>query len=153
VSGFERTMATGAPEIGDDLVLSQPYRGKIVLTACDRVTGRETGAVAGVLEGSFVADLNAAHAEIIGPTIAIRFGAPYHAGPDAAIEVSETSGTLQGIRAAGKWEERVFGRITIARVPTLSVQANIFAFLKNSALILRAEEEIVLSGSFARAAS
>jgi hypothetical protein len=68
--------------------------------------------------------------------------------PDALIKVTETTGTFKGVHAVGLWEWHVSGTIVCARVPDLSVQDNLFAALQQADLLLGAEEEIVLSGSY-----
>ena len=153
VVGLQTTMTTGAPVIDANLMASLPFGGAIILTAIDPENpGAVAGEITGAMTGSFVADLNAAHAVVTDTTIVIEFGSPLHDGPDALITVTATTGKFKSIQAEGAWEWRVSGTITIARVPTLAVQSNIFAALQNSALILAAEEDVVLSGQYFRSA-
>jgi hypothetical protein len=151
VTGRQVTQTTGAPVIDANLLLSQPFAGNITLTARDE-NNEISGEISGAMQGAFVADLNAAHAVATDTTITIRFGSPLHAGPDALIDVTGATGKFQSIQAAGSWQWNVSGSIVIARVPALSLQVNIFAALQNSALILHAEEDVVLSGSYERSA-
>jgi hypothetical protein len=151
VVGRQETVTTGAPVIDANLILRLPFQGTITLTAHDRKrTERVSGQIIGAMNGTFVADLNAAHAVITDTTITIAFGQSIHPDPDALITVTETTGKFKSIHAVGDWQWRVAGTITLARVPSLTPQNNIFAALQNSALILDAEEETVLSGEYSR---
>jgi hypothetical protein len=151
VVGRQETATTGAPVIDANLILRLPFEGTITLTAHDRKkTERITGQIVGAMSGTFVADLNAAHAVVTDTTITIAFGQSIHSDPDALITVTETTGKFKSIHAVGDWQWRVAGTITIARVTSLTPQNNIFAALQNSALILDAEEETVLSGEYSR---
>ncbi len=151
VTGRQVTQTTGAPVIDANLLLSLPFAGDITLTARDE-NNEVSGEVSGTMQGAFVADLNAAHAVATDTTITIRFGSPLHTGPDALIDVTSATGKFQSIHPADSWQWHVSGSIVIARDPTLSVQMNIFAALQNSALILHAEEDVVLTGSYTRSA-
>jgi hypothetical protein len=151
VVGLQTTRTTGAPAIDANLVLTLPFAGSITLTAIDPDNpDAVAGEITGTMAGSFVADLNAAHAIVTDTTITVDFGSPLHAGPDALITVTETTGKFKSIEAMDPWEWHVSGTLTLARVPALPVQLNIFAALQNSALILAAEEDVVLSGSYER---
>jgi hypothetical protein len=151
VVGRQETVTTGAPVIDANLILRLPFQGTITLTAHDRKrTERVSGQIIGAMNGTFVADLNAAHAVVTDTTITIAFGQSIHSDPDALITVTETTGKFKSIHAVGDWQWRVRGTITIARVLSLTPQNNIFAALQNSALILDAEEETLLSGEYSR---
>jgi hypothetical protein len=151
VVGQQTTKTTGPADIDANLVLHLPFKGTITLTAWDDENPLQVaGKIAGTMTGSFVADLNAAHAVTNELTITIKFGQSVHSAPDALIQVTETSGKFQSIDAVGNWQWHVSGTITIARVPSLPPQLNIFAALSNSALLLGAEEDVVLSGSYVR---
>lgn len=151
IVGMLETTTAGAPQIDDDLILSFDFGGNFALT--DYSKGRELeiiGQILGDVEGTFVADINAVNAVVDedAGTIIIAFGAELHDDPDALITITETTGTFGGIHAVGLWKWHVLGTITCARVPDLSVQDNIMAALGNEDLLLGAEEEIVLSGSY-----
>ena len=73
-----------------------------------------------------------------------------HNAPDAFVTVTEATGTYADIHQAGDWAWCVNGTMTIARVPTLSVQDNILAALQRPELLLGAQEEFVLSGTYYR---
>ena len=151
VVGRQETVTTGVLAIDANLILRLPFRGTITLTAYEDDNPQlVAGQIVGAMNGTFVADLNAAHAVITDTTITIAFGQSLHSDPDALITVTETTGKFKSVRAVGDWQWRVSGTITIARVASLTPQNNIFAALGNSALILGAEEEVVLSGSYAR---
>ena len=153
VVGLLSTRTTGAPVIDANLVLHLPFQGTNTFTAWDDESPLQVaGEIVGTIMGSFVADLNAAHAVITDQTITIKFGQSVHSEPDALIQVTQTTGKFQSLHAVGNWQWRVSGTITIARVPSLPPQLNIFAALQNSALLLGAEEEVVLSGSYVRSA-
>jgi hypothetical protein len=139
------------PVIDANLVLFLPFQGTITLTAhANQNPAKIAGEIKGQMTGTFVADLNAAHA-VIGPdTIIIQFGQSVHSAPDALIAVTETTGKFKSIQAEGNWEWRVSGTITIARVPSLAPQLNILAALQNPALLLGAQEEVMLSGTYTR---
>jgi hypothetical protein len=154
VVGLQTTTTTGAPVIDANLILSLPFAGTIRLVARGHNnTAHVDGTIIGDMTGSFVADLNAAHAVVTDETITIQFGQSVHSAPDALIQVTQTTGKFKSIHAVGDWEWHVQGTVTIARVPSLSPQMNIFAALQNSALLLGAEEQVVLSGSYTRSDS
>src|SRR5262249_27682294 len=148
VVGLQATTTSGSPAIDANLVLHLPFQGTITLTAYEEEDPAQiAGEIIGHMSGSFVADLNAAHAAIGDQTITIRFGQSVHSAPDALIQVTSTSGRFQSLHAVGDWEWHVRGTVTIARVAALPPQLNILAALQNPALLLGAEEEVVLSGS------
>lgn len=151
VVGVLETTTAGAPQIDEGLILRFDFGGNFALTDYTD-TNHEViaGQILGDVKGTFVADVNAANAVVdeAAGTITIVFGAVVNDAPDALITVTETTGTFENIRAVGVWEWHVSGTIACARVPTLSVQDNILAALGNSDLLLGAEEEIVLSGSY-----
>ncbi|MHC4169734.1 MAG: hypothetical protein ACYSWQ_22535 [Planctomycetota bacterium] len=153
VVGTLETTTAGAPQIDDDLVLRFDFGGNFVLSGYDEFDSRSpsvVGQILGDVEGTFVADVNAANAVVdeTTATITIAFGAPLNDAPDALITVTETTGTFSDIQPVGVWEWYVSGTVTCARVPDLSVQDNIMAALGNDELLLGAEEEIALSGSY-----
>jgi len=153
VVGRQETRTSGAPAIDANLVLRLPFQGTITLTAYEDDNPAEVaGQIEGAMRGTFVADLNAAHAVVTDTTITIAFGQSLHSDPDALITVTSATGKFQSLRAVGSWQWHVLGTVTIARVPALPPQTNIFAALQNSALILGAEEETVLSGDYSRGA-
>lgn len=151
VVGLLKTITTDAPKIDEDLILRFDFGGNFALTDYTD-TNHEViaGQILGDAKGTFVADINAANAVVdeAAGTITIRFGAPVEGDPDALITITETTGTFKSVHPVGVWEWRVSGTMACARVPTLSVQDNILAALGNSDLLLGAEEEIVLSGSY-----
>jgi hypothetical protein len=151
VTGVLQTRTSGNP-VWKGLVVSLPFAGALTLTANENEHGQSAGTIAGTAKGNFVADLNAANAVVTDSTIAIAFGSTLlgDGTPDALIQDIQTSGKFKSIKAQGAWEWRVSGTIGILRVPGLSTQTNIFAALVNSALIIGAEEEIVLSGAYHR---
>jgi hypothetical protein len=153
VVGQLGTTTAGPPQIDGDWVLRFDFGGWFVLTAYDDDDpGEIAGQIFGDVEGTFVADLNADRAVVDeeAGTITIVFGAELHDDPDALITVTETTGKFKGIHAVGPWEWYVSGTVTIALVDGLPLQTNILAGLGNPDLLLGAEEEIVLSGSYYR---
>ncbi len=151
VVGVLETTTAGAPQIDENFILSFDFGGNFTLTEQSSDNSDEiAGQILGDVEGTFVADMNAVNAVVdeAAGTITIVFGAELHDNPDALITVTETTGTFKDIRPIGLWEWYVFGKIVCARVPDLSVQDNIMAALGNDELLLGAEEEIVLSGSY-----
>jgi hypothetical protein len=153
VVGQLGTTTAGPPQIDVDWVLRFDFSGWFVLTANDNHEPDKTaGQIFGDVAGMFVADLNAGRAVVDeeAGTITIAFGADLHDDPDALITVTETTGKFKSIQAVGPWEWYVSGTVTIALVESLPLQTNILAGLGNPALLLGAEEEIVLSGSYYR---
>jgi hypothetical protein len=152
VSGELETTTTGTPSIDDDMVLRAGLSGQITLTDHNDVTPAEIdGQIIGDLKGTFVADANAAHATFDSDgNILCAFGVAVHNAPDAFITVTEATGVYADIHQAGDWAWYVNGTMTIARVPTLSVQDNILAALQRPELLLGAQEEFVLAGSYYR---
>jgi len=151
IVGMLETTTAGAPQIDDDLILSFDFGGNFALTDYnDSNTDEIIGQILGDVEGTFVADMNAVNAVVDedAGTIIIAFGAELHDDPDALITITETTGTFGSIHTVGLWKWHVLGTITCARVTDLSVQDNIMAALGNEDLLLGAEEEIVLSGSY-----
>ncbi len=100
----------------------------------------------------FVADMNAVNAVVdeAAGTITIAFGASVEEGPDGLMTVTETTGSLADIKQVSPWEWHVNGTMQIARVPELSVQDNLLVALQQAELLLGAEEEFALSGSYYR---
>jgi len=151
VTGRQETVTSGTPVVDPNLLLFLPFQGTLTLTAYDEDNPEQvSGRIAGAMSGTFVADLNAAHATITDSTITIAFGQSVHSGPDALIQVTQTTGTFQSLHASGDWDWRVSGTVTIARVATLDPQTNLLGALRNSALLLGASEEVVLSGQYTR---
>jgi hypothetical protein len=151
IVGMLETTTAGPPQIDENLILSFDFGGNFALTDYNDSNPDEIiGQILGDVEGTFVADMNAANAVVdeAAGTIIIAFGAELHDDPDALITITETTGTFGSIHAVGLWKWHVLGTITCARVPDLSVQDNIMAALGNDDLLLGAEEEIVLSGSY-----
>ena len=151
VAGMLETTTAGAPQIDENLILSFDFGGNFALTDYnDSNTDEIIGQILGDVEGTFVADMNAVNAVVDedAGTIIIAFGAELHDDPDALITITERTGTFGSIHKVGLWKWHVLGTITCARVPDLSVQDNIMAALGNEDLLLGAEEEIVLSGSY-----
>ncbi|MFC1633575.1 hypothetical protein ACFL5Z_01925 [Planctomycetota bacterium] len=153
VVGQLGTTTAGPPQIDSDWVLRFDFGGWFVLTANDdNEPDKTTGQIFGDVAGTFVADLNAGRAVVDeeAGTITIAFGADLHDDPDALITVTETTGKFKSIEAVGPWEWYVSGTITIALIEGLPLQTNILAGLGDNTLLLGAEEEIVLSGSYYR---
>jgi len=152
--GILETTTAGAPVIDADLILRFTFGGTFALTARqEEGPGYVAGSITGDVTGVFVADLNAARALVDeqAGTITIVFGTSLHDDPDALFTVTETTGKFKSICAVGSWEWYVNGTITIMRMPGLDLQTNILAaLLPNSPLLLGAEEEIVLTGSYCR---
>jgi len=152
--GMLETTTAGAPVIDADLILRFTFGGTITLMSREENNqGKVAGSITGTVTGVFVADLNAARALVDDEagTITIVFGAPLHNEPDALITVTETTGKYKSIHPVGAWEWHVNGTVTIRRVPELPVQTNILAALApQSPLLLGAQEEIVLAGSYYR---
>lgn len=154
VVGQLSTVASGPPQIDwTQMITRIPLTGQLTLTAIsDNSLGHDAGQIKGDFEGTFVVDGLAAHAEVDAEagTITIPFGAAVEEGPDGFIEITETTGKFKNICAEGLWEWHVNGTITLARIPYLDLQTNILAALQNPNLILGAEEEVVLAGSYYR---
>lgn len=153
--GILETTTASAPDPAAlaKLIISFDFGGNFSFTAYDDDDpGEIAGQILGDVTGTFVADADAEHAIVDeeAGTITIAFGASLHDGPDALFTVTETTGKFKSIHAIGLWEWYVSGTITLHRVPGLSVQNNIWAALGDSTLILAAEEEIVLAGSYYR---
>src|SRR5262249_46059192 len=65
VVGRQATTTSGSPAIDANLVLQLPFQGTITLTAYEEEDATQVaGEIIGRMSGSFVADLNAAHAVI-----------------------------------------------------------------------------------------
>ncbi len=153
IAGMLETTTAGAPRVDENFILSFDFGGNFALTDYDDTNPDGiAGQILGEVEGTFVADMNAANAVVdeAAGTVVIAFGAELHDDPDALITITETTGTFASIQAVGPWKWHVIGTITCARVPDLSVQDNIMAALGNNDLLLGAAEEIVLSGSYYR---
>jgi hypothetical protein len=152
--GMLETTTAGAPVIDADLILQFTFGGTITLTSPEENNqGKMAGSITGEVIGIFVADLNAGRALVDQEkgTITIVFGAPLHDDPDALITVTELTGKYKDIHPVGPWEWYVNGTVTILRVPEMDVQTNIMAALApQSPLLLGAQEEIVLAGSYYR---
>ncbi len=151
IVGMLETTTAEAPQIDENLILCFYFGDIFALTDYNDINPDEIiGQILGDVEGTFVADMNAVNAVVdaAAGTIVIAFGAELHDDPDALITITETTGTFESIQAVGLWKWHVLGTITCARVPDLSVQDNIMAALGNNDLLLSAEEEIVLSGSY-----
>jgi len=146
--GILETTTAGPPVIDADLILT------FALTARQEGgAGHVAGSITGDVTGVFVADINADRAIVDeqAGTITIVFGSSLHDDPDALFTVTETTGKFKSICAVGAWEWYVNGTVTIMRVPELPLQTNILAaLLPDSPLLLGAEEEIVLTGSYCR---
>jgi len=154
VVGLLQTSAAG-PAVIDwtQFVVRLPLTGQLTLTALGDSRSQDgAGQILGDFTGTFVVDGLAAHAVVNeeAGTIRIAFGAAVEEGPDGLIEVTKTTGKFQSIRPVGSWEWHVNGTLTLARIPGLDLQLNILAALTNPLLILGAEEEIVLAGSYSR---
>ncbi len=155
VGGLLETTTAGAPVIDADLIVRFSFGGNIVLTAYDECNpDAVAGQIFGDVEGLFVADLNADRAIVDeeAGTITILFGAMLHDEPDALINITKTTGKFKSIKAVGPWQWIVSGKIIAMRIPDLDVQTNILAAVANSDLLLYADEEIVLAGSYYRTA-
>jgi hypothetical protein len=151
IVGMLETTTAGAPQIDENLILSFDFGGNFALTDYNDINPDEiVGQILGDVEGTFVADMNAVNAVVdeVAGTIIIVFGTELSGDPDALITITETTGTFGSIQAVGLWEWYVSGTITIALVDGLPLQDNIMAGLGNDDLLLGAEEEIVLSGSY-----
>lgn len=153
VSGILETTTAGPPSIDPDYILRFTFGGQLVLTA-NESDDPETiaGQIVGDVDGIFVADASADRAVVDDEagTITIIFGAELHDDPDALMTVTETTGKFKSIHAVGPWEVHVNGTVTLARIEGMDLQLNILAALSIPALILGAEEEIVLAGSYYR---
>jgi hypothetical protein len=145
------------PEVDYTTMIARlPLGGQLTLTAFgNKHSEGGAGQIIGDFTGTFVVDGLAAHAVVDDQagTIKILFGSAVEEGPDGLVEVTETSGKFKSIQAVGPWEWHVNGTLTLARDPTLPLQVNILAALANPSLILGAEEEIVLAGSYYRSAA
>jgi hypothetical protein len=152
--GLLETTTAGPPVIDADLILRFSFGGTITLMSRQHNgAGKVAGTLTGDVAGTFVADLNPARAVVDDEagTITIIFGVPLHDEPDALITITETTGKYQSIHPVGPWEWYVSGTIQILRVPEWDVQTNIMAaLLPQSPLLLGAQEEIVLTGSYYR---
>jgi hypothetical protein len=154
VSGELETTTTGTPSVDEDMVLRFGFGGRLTLTDhSDTTPAQVDGQIVGDMSGTFVGDANAAHAAFDpNGNIVCAFGVAVHNAPDAFITVTQATGTYAGIRQAGDWAWYVNGTMTIARVPTMSVQQNILAALQRPELLLGAREEFVMTGWYYRKA-
>jgi hypothetical protein len=152
VSGELETTTTGTPTIDEALMLRMGFAGRITLTRqSDTTPAQIDGQIIGDMKGTFVADANAAHATFDSQgNIVCAFGVAVHNAPDAFVTVTEATGAYADIHAAGDWAWYVNGTMTIAKVPTLSLQQNILAALQRPELLLGAQEEFVLTGWYYR---
>jgi hypothetical protein len=152
VSGELETTTTGTPTVDEDMVLRAGLSGRITLTdPNDTTPAKIDGQIIGDMKGTFVADANAAHATFDSQgNIVCAFGVAVHNAPDAFVTVTKATGTYADIHAAGDWAWYVNGTMTIAKVPTLSLQQNILAALQRPELLLGAQEEFVLTGWYYR---
>jgi hypothetical protein len=152
VVGILETTTAGAPQIDENLTLRFEFGGNFAFTDYNESNPDEIdGQILGDAKGFFVADMDATNAVVDDDagSITIIFGAELDASSDALFTVTETTGTFANIHPVGVWKWHVSGTIACARVPGLSVQDNIMAALDPSLdLLLGAEEEIVLSGSY-----
>ncbi len=161
VVGRLSTYAVGLPEIDEENQIARiPLKGQLTLTAMGKKGSNDgAGQIKGKFEGTFVVDGLADHAIVKDGVVTIRFGSSVEEGPDGLIEVTETTGKFKNIVALGPWEWHVDGTIRLLhipenpQVPGWNLQMNILAALQDPALILGAEEEIVLAGSYTRVSS
>jgi hypothetical protein len=152
VSGELETTTTGTPTIDEALMLRMGFAGRITLTRqSDTTPAQIDGQIIGDMKGTFVADANAAHATFDSQgNIVCAFGVAVQNAADAFVTVTEATGAYADIHAAGDWAGYVNGTMTIAKVPTLSLQQNILAALQRPELLLGAQEEFVLTGWYYR---
>ena len=151
VVGLLETTTAGAPQIDENLILRFDFGGNFAFTDYNDTNPDEVaGQILGDVKGAFVADMNAVNAVVDedAGTISIVFGITLHNDPDALFTPTQTTGTFESIHPVGVWEWNVSGTIMCAKVPTLPLQDNILAALGNNDLLLGAEEEIVLTGSY-----
>lgn len=153
VVGTLQSQTVGAPYISPSLMVTLPLAGTLTLTAYEDDAHTEvSGEIVASFQGDFLLDGFAGHATETSGKILIPFGRA--ASSDATpmyMEVVSATGKFKNVNQVDLWEFYVSGQITLARVPTLPLQVNILAALQNSALILGAEEETVLTGSYYRA--
>lgn len=152
VSGELETTTTGTPSVDEKMVLRAGFAGRITLTdSNDTAPAKIDGQIIGDVKGTFVADANAAHATFDSQgNIVCAFGVAVHNAPDAFVTVTKVTGAYADIRPAGDWAWYVNGTMTIAKVPTMSLQQNILAALQRPELLLGAQEEFVLTGWYYR---
>ena len=118
--------------------------------------GKVAGEINGDVAGTFVADLNAGRAVVDedAGTIMFAFGSVLldseNLVPDAEITNIQTTGKFKSILAVGSWNFFVNGIIKVQLIPDLPLQTNILSALADPDLLLGAEEEIVLTGSYSR---
>jgi hypothetical protein len=156
VTGKLTTQVTGQGTISDNLVLHIPLSGEMVMTEHAAGNPEETiGQITCDVMAIFVADMNAANAIVdeAEGMITIAFGTSVEDIPDGLMTVTEATGTFADIKQVSPWKWYVNGTMQIARVPDLSVQDNLMAALQQAELLLGAEEEFVLSGSYYRSSS
>ncbi|MCL5280178.1 MAG: hypothetical protein M1376_09760 [Planctomycetes bacterium] len=152
VSGKLETTTTGTPSVDEKMVLRAGFAGRLTLTKQGGVApDGSAGQIIGDAKGTFVADANAAHATFDSQgNIVCAFGIAVHNAPDAFVSVTDATGVYADIHAAGDWAWYVNGTMTIAKVPTMSLQQNILAALQKPELLLGAQEEFVLTGWYYR---
>jgi len=153
VKGKLTTQATAQGTISEDLILHLPLAGQMVLTEHAADNAEEVvGKITCDVTASFVVDMNAERAVVNDAegTITVAFGTSVEEGPDGLMTVTEATGTLADIKQVSPWKWYVNGTMQCARVPDLSVQDNLFAALQQPELLLGAQEEFVLSGSYYR---
>ena len=151
VTGKLTTQVTGQGTVSKDMILHIPLAGQMIMTEHavnnpEEVAGQITCDVMAI----FVADMNAERAVVNDAegTITIAFGTSVEDAPDGLMTVTEVTGTFADIKQVSPWKWYVNGTMQIARVPELSVQDNLLAALQQAELLLGAEEEFVLSGSY-----
>jgi len=151
VTGELTTQVTGQGTISEDMILHIPLAGQMIMTEHtvnnpEEVAGQITCDVMAI----FVADMNAQRAVVNEEegTITIAFGTSVEDAPDGLMTVTEVTGTFADIKQVSPWKWYVNGTMQIARVPDLSVQDNLLAALQQAELLLGAEEEFALSGSY-----
>ena len=154
VSGELETTTTGTPSVDEKMVLRAGFAGRLTLTKQGGVAPDGSASqIMGDMKGTFVADANAAHATFDSQgNIVCAFGVAVHNAPDAFVTVTKATGAYADIHAAGDWAWYVNGTMTIAKVPTMSLQQNILAALQKPELLLGAQEEFVLTGWYYRQA-
>ena len=153
VRGTLVSWATDYPEVDyTTLCVRMPLAGNLTLTS----NGGEIGTS---FAGDFLIDggaplSNASLVDEVAGTIQVPFGrATFGDASPMVVTVTSTTGKYKTVQQVEPWSFYVAGYITLARVPSLDLYWNILAALQNSDLILGAQEQIVLTGSYVRCSS
>lgn len=153
VVGSLETQATAPPMLDEDFILSLPLVGTLTLTDYNDIDPNQIdGQIVADLETVFIADLNAERATIDADgNVVTTFGETIkEKAKPAKVTLRETTGIYADIQQIGRWNFFVNGSFTAMVLPDMPLQQSILAALQNSDLILKAEEDVVLTGWYSQ---